>query len=99
MKVNICGIPFNVIECEDSFTFDAVHFGEIEYKECRIKINSGMTPELKKEVLCHEMMHGILLHTGYYKESQDENFVQALGNAIAQSFDIKMEDEPCENHS
>lgn len=35
------------------------------------------------------MIHGILVHLGYSEQSQDEQFVQALANAIYQGFDIK----------
>ena len=90
MKVNICGIPHTVVECEDKFNVDC-HFGQIEYKTCEIRINKDLTEECKKETLCHEMVHGILIHLGYQEQSNDEQFVQALGNAIYQAFDIKVE--------
>jgi hypothetical protein len=35
------------------------------------------------------MVHGMLVHMGYDELSQDEQFVQALGNAICQGFEIK----------
>ena len=88
MKVNICGIPHKVVECEDRFDVD-VHFGLIDYKACEIRINKDMTEVSKKETICHEMVHGILIHLGYNEYSQDEQFVQALGNAICQGFTIK----------
>lgn len=89
MKINICGIPHEVIECEDSFVATAIHFGEIDYKKCVIKIASDMSKEQKEETLCHEILHGILVHLGYDEQSQDEQFVQALGNAINQTFMIR----------
>jgi len=92
MIVNICGIPHTVIECEDKFDVDA-HFGLIDYKTCEIRINKDMATEAKKETICHEMIHGILVHLGYSEQSQDETFVQALGNAIYQGFNIKAESE------
>ena len=92
MKVNICGIPHKVIECEDRFDVDA-HFGQIDYKACEIRINKDMTEASKKETLCHEMVHGMLTHLGYSEYSQDEQLVQALGNAIYQGFEIKAESE------
>ena len=49
-----------------------------------------MTQENKNEALCHEMMHGIFVHLGFNDYAQDEHLVQALGNAIFQSFDIKV---------
>ena len=92
MKVNICGIPHKVIECEDKFDVEA-HFGQIDYKACEIRINKDMSQEIKDETICHEMIHGILVHLGYSEQSQDETFVQALGNAIYQGFSIKTESE------
>ena len=47
--------------------------------------------EAKEETICHEMIHGILVHLGYSQQSQDEIFVQALANAIYQGFDIRGE--------
>lgn len=89
MKVNICGVQHTIIECEDVFNANATHFGQIEYTTAEIRINKGLTQEIKKETICHEMVHGILVHLGYDEQSQDEQFVQALGNAIAQGFEIK----------
>lgn len=89
MVVRICGIPHTVVEIEDLFNSDCLHFGQIDYKDLKIKINKDMQKEAKEETLCHEMIHGILVHLGYSEQSEDEKFVQALGNAIYQSFNIK----------
>ena len=35
------------------------------------------------------MTHGILMHLGYDDLSNDEHFVQAIGNAIYQGFTVK----------
>ena len=88
MNVNICGIPHKVIECKDMFDID-LHFGQIDFKKCEIRINSEMSDENKKEALCHEIIHGILVHLGFHEQNSDEQFVQALANAICQSFEIK----------
>lgn len=92
MRVNICGVPHTIVECEDKFDVD-IHFGQIEYGACEIRINKKMSDEIKKETICHEMVHGMLVHLGYNSYAQDEQFVQALGNAIYQGFDIKVESE------
>ena len=94
MIVNICGIPHKVIECEDNFNVDT-HYGQIDYKDCEIRINKDMPQECKDETLCHEMVHGIFVHLGYNNYAQDEQLVQALGNAIYQGFNIKAESEEC----
>lgn len=88
MIVNICGIPHKVIETEDNFDLD-VHFGQIDYKKCEIRINKSLSCEGKHEALCHEIIHGIFVHLGFNEFSQDEHLVQALGNAIYQGFEIK----------
>lgn len=87
-KVNICGMPYTVKECEDHFDSDC-HCGLIIYSECLIKINKNMHEEMKKATLCHEIMHGILLNIGREDLSNDENFVTALGNAIYATFEVK----------
>ena len=52
-----------------------------------------MSQESKDETLCHEMIHGIFVHLGYDDYAQNEQLVQALGNAIYQGFNIKAESE------
>lgn len=95
MKVNICGITYEVIQKEDSFNTD-LHFGQIDYGKCEIKVNKDLPGPLMKETICHEMVHGILVHLGYNEQSHDEQFVQALGNAIAQGFYLKTFDNEAE---
>ena len=87
MTVNICGIPHKVVECEDKFDVDA-HFGQINYKECEIRINKDMPASLKSETICHEMVHGIFMHLGYDEHANNEQLVQALAVAIHQGFTI-----------
>ena len=88
MKVNICGVPHKVVECEDKFDMNC-HLGMINYAEAEIRINSKLFGEIRKETICHEMVHGMLIHLGYSDLANDETLVQGLGNAIMQGFDIK----------
>lgn len=90
MTVNICGIPHRIVECEDSFNVDT-HFGQIDYKSCEIRINKDMSAESKEETICHEMLHGMLVHLGFDELSQNEQLIQSLANAIYQGFSIKKE--------
>ena len=87
MKVNICGITHKVIECEDSFDIDT-HFGQIDFRKAIIKINKDLDNQVKKESICHEVLHGILVHLGYDDLSSDEKFVNAVSNGICQAFSI-----------
>lgn len=86
--VNICGIPHTVKYEEDKFNVDT-HFGQISYANCEILINKDMPKALINEALCHEIVHGMLFHMGYDELANDERFVQAMANAINQTFTIK----------
>lgn len=44
-----------------------------------------------EEALVHEILHGIFVHLGYGNEANDEQFVQALANAINQTFTLREE--------
>lgn len=92
MKVNICGLMHEIVESEDAFDVD-MHLGQINYKELKILINKNIPNELKEETICHEMVHGMLTHLGFYEEAQNEQFVQSLSNAIYQGFSIKKEEQ------
>jgi len=90
--VNICGVPHTVREVQDKFDCD-MHFGQINYAQAEILINEGLTEELKKETIFHEVLHGVLVHIGYQELSNDEQFVQGLANALYQTFEIKSDAE------
>ena len=92
MKVMICGIPHEVKYVPDCFDMDA-HFGQINFKEAEILINEKTSDELQKATLCHEILHGMLVHIGREDLSNDETFVTSLGNAINGSFDVRKIDE------
>ena len=56
MEANICEIPHKIVECEDSFTADAAHFGQIDFKACEIIVD--MTKESQEEIILREMESG-----------------------------------------
>lgn len=86
--VNICGIPHTVRYVEDVFDMNT-HLGQILYAKGEIRVNKDMPKEIIKETICHEMVHGIFIHLGFDELADDEQLVQALGNAICQGFEIK----------
>lgn len=89
--INICGVPYTITECDDKFNVDT-HFGMVDYTGCDIRINKGLTKAGKRETLCHEILHAILVHIGRNELSADETFVQSLSNAIYQSFTPRVEE-------
>lgn len=92
--IKICGVPYTITEHDDIFNADASHFGMIDPVGCEIRINKNLKDPSKQETLCHEITHGILIHIGRTDLSDDETFVQSLGNAIFQSFMPKVEERP-----
>ena len=84
--IEICGIPYKVIECGDKFDTDAKHFGQVDFLKAEIRVNKNMAEAVKVETITHEIMHAILVHIGRSDLSEDETFVQALGNAVYQTF-------------
>lgn len=91
-KVTLCGIPYRVVLCDDSFDFD-LHMGQIKYGKGEIRISNQVTPELQMQTLFHEMLHGMLFLIGRNEEAADENLVQSLANAMYQNFQIKVEQQ------
>ena len=91
MKVKICGINHEVKYVPDNFQND-LHLGEIDYGKAEIHINAEAAPNVQEETLFHEIIHGILVHIGRQDLSSDETFVQTLGNAAFQTFDIRLVD-------
>ena len=88
-KINICGTPFTVRCCDDSFVSDSLHFGEIHYAKAEILINRDMPEALKMQTLLHEWVHGALVMIGRNAEAEDENLVQCLAVAINNTFQLK----------
>ena len=87
MTVNICGVPHQIIEVNDFF--DGGNCGMIDHIKNEIYVNNKLSEEGRKETICHEIVHGILVHIGRNDLSVDETLVQSLGNAVYQCFDIK----------
>ena len=86
--VNICGVPHEIVETKD--TYKNNDCGMIDYIKCKIHLNPELSEEARKETLCHEIVHGMFVHLGYNDLAENETLVQGLGNAIYQSFDLRI---------
>ena len=89
-KIKIGGIPFKVVEVD---TIDeeeeGITQGKIIYSQAKILLKKSLPKKLKKSVLYHEMVHGILVELGYLELSGDETFVQALSQELLRMFKLK----------
>ena len=89
-KINICGVPYKIKEVDViNETGEGVTQGDITYSKTRIRIKKSLNKKLKKQVLFHEVLHGMLVQLGYNNLSDDEIFVQSFSNAMFQMFDFK----------
>lgn len=89
-KIKICGVPYKIEEIDViDEAEEGVTQGKILYSQAKILIKKGLPKKLKKSVLFHEVLHGILMQLGYDEQSANETFVQSVSNALYQVFDFK----------
>lgn len=89
-KIKICGVPYKIKEVDVIDEADeGIIQGKIIYSQGLILIKKGLPKKLKKSVIFHEVLHGILVQLGYNEQSADETFVQSVSNAMYQIFEFK----------
>lgn len=92
--IKICGIPYTIEEVpvidED---VEGITQGQILYTKGKILLKESLPDEIKKSVLFHEVLHGMLFHLGYSEQASDETFVQGLSNVMYQMFELKDNEE------
>lgn len=84
MEIDILGITYKIIEVEQVDKTNYLVDGEIDYDKQIISIKKDLSEERKKEILCHEIMHGICEHLKLEEIQKDEHLIQCIGNAIYQ---------------
>lgn len=90
MTINILGIEYKIKEVDViDEELEGVVNGKILYSQGIILIKKSLPDDIKKEVLYHEILHGILVRIGQNDLSCDEILVQGLANAIYQMFELK----------
>lgn len=91
-KIKICGIPYKIKEVDVIDEPDeGVIQGKILPSRSTILLKRSLPKQVKKSVLFHEILHGLLLELGYNDLSENETFVQSLSNAMYQTFKLKGE--------
>ena len=80
-QIKIGATRFNVVIEDDLRNFDDSRLdGHIKYGECKICIDSKMDGDRPRDVLMHEILHGIADHAAV---NLDEGQVERLANGIA----------------
>ena len=94
MTVSVCGVNYKIeyVDVIDESCEGIVH-GEIDYTKGIIRIKNGLPKDIERQVIIHEIVHGILFNVGKSKMTEDEEFVQLLAVGIFTSgFDIRIEE-------
>ena len=80
-KVKIMATDYKIEEVEQ-IDKDRRILGEIDYINQTIKLKKGLPNELKKEILLHEILHGILEKLGFDALNNDEQKVQSIASTL-----------------
>lgn len=81
MKVDVCGILFDVQEIESNCRTDG-SMGRSDSKMALITLNKEMPKEVKETTLIHEWLHAVLDCIGYGDYTNDEKLVCGLQNEL-----------------
>ena len=59
-------------------------YGNVDFSDCIIQIDSAMSEERKEQTIIHEALHAILFEAGYAPDDQDEDLVNRAANVLHQ---------------
>ncbi len=80
-KVKILATEYDVEEVEQIDKYTRL-LGQIEYTEQKIKIDKNISEDLKREVLLHEILHGIFEKLNYEGINNDEQKVHSIASTM-----------------
>lgn len=82
-KIKILATDYEVQEVDQIDKFKRL-LGEIDYCNQIIKIDKNISEDMKKEVLIHEILHGVLEKLGYDDLNDDEQKIHSIGSTMYQ---------------
>lgn len=80
-KIKILATEYEVEEVEQIDKYERL-LGQINYEEQKIQIDKNISEDMKKEVLIHEILHGILEKLGYVELNEDEQKVHSIASTM-----------------
>lgn len=80
-KVKIMATEYDLEEVEQIDKYQRL-LGQIDYVEQTIKIDKNISEDMKKEVLLHEILHGILEKLGFEGINSDEQKVHSIASTM-----------------
>ena len=85
MNIDLLGINYEIKD-EEIVDEDINCLGMIDYKKQDIYIKKSLKTDLRNVTIIHEILHGILQHTGNDELNQDEDLINRLSTSIYQVF-------------
>ena len=83
MQVEILGINYEIKEL-DIIDEDPNVLGQIVYQKQEIQIKKPLLKDMKNSTIIHEIVHGILFHSGKQELNEKEDLVESLSSSIYQ---------------
>lgn len=83
MQVEILGVNYEIKEV-DIIDENPNVLGQIVYQKQEIQIKKSLLKDMKNSTIIHEIVHGILFHSGKQELNEKEDLVESLSSSIYQ---------------
>lgn len=83
MHVEILGVNYEIKEL-DIIDENPNVLGQIVYQKQEIQIKKSLLKDMKNSTIIHEIVHGILFHSGKQELNEKEDLVESLSSSIYQ---------------
>jgi hypothetical protein len=83
MQVEILGVNYEIKELEIIDENPNV-LGQIVYQKQEIQIKKSLLKDMKNSTIIHEIVHGILFHSGKQELNEKEELVESISSSIYQ---------------
>lgn len=83
MQVEILGVNYEIKEL-DIVDENPDVLGQIIYQKQLIEIKKSLPRDMKNTTILHEIVHGILFHSGKQELNKNEDLIESLSNSIYQ---------------
>ena len=83
MQVEILGVNYEIKEL-DIIDENPNVLGQIVYQKQEIQIRKSLLKDMKNSTIIHEIVHGILFHSGKQELNEKEDLVESLSSSIYQ---------------
>ena len=83
MQVEILGVDYETKEL-DIIDENPNVLGQIVYQKQEIQIKKSLLKDMKNSTIIHEIVHGILFHSGKQELNEKEDLVESISSSIYQ---------------